>query len=100
MSNDNALGWRGKQVRHVDGRTGRIRCEFVGFMYAALTIDASDGAEEVVQLNTRCSDSGAKGWAWLCENFSEGAAWLPLGNHNEFDVVMADKQVNVKGPAA
>lgn len=92
MSNETILGWRGKQVRHLDGRTGRISGEFVGFMYASLTIDASDGTEEVVQLNTRRSDSGAKGWAWLCENFSEGPAWLPLGNHNDFGFQMDAKQ--------
>lgn len=78
------LGWQGKQVRHRDGRTGVIRAEYVGFGYVLLNIDATNGSEAVVLLNAHSGDGGATGWAWLCENFSGGPHWLPLGDHNDF----------------
>lgn len=76
------LGWVGKKMRHRDGRTGEIRKENVGFSFAALFIDVDGGGEAMVQLNTTGPDSGEVGWEWFCENFSGGACWLTLGDHN------------------
>lgn len=84
MSNDH--GWRGKSVRHLDGRTGTIRSEYTGFLHIALTIAVDAGGQAHIQLNANGQDSGDAGWAWLCAEFSGGPAWLPLGDHNGFGV--------------
>lgn len=84
-----SLGWRGKQVRHLDGRLGVISKEFIGHGHVSLHIEANNGSEAVVILDARSSDSGANGWAWLCENFSAGPHWLPLGDHNGFPAASA-----------
>lgn len=84
MSND--YGWRGKTVRHLDGRTGTIDMERTGFLHIALTIAVDAGEPAHVQLNANGQDSGDTGWAWLCPEFSGGPAWLPLGDHNKFGV--------------
>lgn len=89
----NKLGWCGKRVRHLDGRTGVIRIESVGFGHVSLHIDADDNSKAVVWLNARDLDGGAQGWAWLCENFDGGPHWLPLGNHNGFKAEPAAAEV-------
>lgn len=33
-----SLGWKGKRVKHADGRTGTIRTESRGFCFVGLTI--------------------------------------------------------------
>jgi len=83
-SNDH--GWRGRTVRHLDGRTGTIRSVYVGFLHLALTIAVDGGEEAHVQLNANSQDSGEAGWAWHWPDFSGGPAWLPLGDHNDFGV--------------
>lgn len=42
MSNDH--GWRGKSVRHLDGRSGTILSEYTGFLHItlAIAIDEAD----------------------------------------------------------
>ena len=90
MSNDH--GWRGKTVRHLDGRTGTIRRESTGFLCIALTIEVAGGGEARVQLNANGTDTGDTGWAWLCPEFSGGPAWLPLGDHNGFGVKQAEQE--------
>lgn len=75
-------GWRGKKVRNKDGREGVIRSEFAVLWYLTLTIKVSDGTEDKVELNADGKDGGSLGWEWWCENFSGGACWLPLGDHN------------------
>ena len=82
-------GWRGKRVKHQDGRYGRIVREFVGFGFLELTIEADDGSTASVVRGVTSSDSGARGWAWYSEAFSSGPSWLPLGDHNTFPVVAA-----------
>ena len=75
--------WKGIKVRNDDGRTGSITSDFTGFGFRALTIHVAPGTTEAnVQLNATGMDSGETGWEWLCENFSGGARWLPLGDHN------------------
>lgn len=77
-----SLGWKGKNVRHSDGRTGLIRAESPGFCHCGLSIAVDGGGEDRVQLNSNSSDSGSTGWEWLCEDFDGGPKWLPLGDHN------------------
>jgi hypothetical protein len=79
------LGWRGKRVKHDDGRTGEIRGEYAGFCHVALEI-AVDGSAATarVQLNTNGPDTGEAGWMW-CWHEAEGggkAEWAYLGDHN------------------
>ncbi|MBA9846779.1 hypothetical protein [Ralstonia pickettii] len=77
------LGWKGKRVKHADGRTGVIRSESCGFCFVGLTI-AIDGIEgtEWVQLNSNGPDTGAFGWCWNASIGEEPENWLPLGDHN------------------
>ena len=74
------LGWVGKQVRHVDGRTGTIRRE-IGRDFCELRIWCDDGTVDIVTLNAYGEDYGASGWRWWCPEFDMGAAWLPLGDN-------------------
>lgn len=76
------LGWRGKPVRNADGRQGRITGEHTVFSEAQLTITVDGGEKATVRLNSDGPDAGELGWEWLCEEFSGGARWLPLGDHN------------------
>lgn len=76
------LGWKGKRVQHQDGRQGVIAREDVWFGGVDLIISTGDGGTACVKLNTRGQDAGETGWSWWCENFSNGACWLPLGDHN------------------
>lgn len=69
-------------MRHFDGRTGEIRKENVGSASVALFIAIDGGGEAMIQLNASGSDSGETGWEWFCENYSSGACWLLLGDHN------------------
>lgn len=75
-------GWKGRQARNVDGRVGHIQRERPDFMGVELVIAVADGSTAKVQLNATHEDAGEKGWAWLCEEFSGGAAWIPLGGHS------------------
>lgn len=74
-------GWRGKQVRNSDGRTGVISSEDGFGAILDLHIKTSDGANVKVTLNARGSDTGEPRWQWWCPEFSPEAAWLPLGEH-------------------
>lgn len=76
------MGWKGTTVRNVDGRTGRISGEYVGFGHVSLRISDDAGSDAHVQLNTDGADSGSIGWLWLCEKFDGGPKWLPLGDHS------------------
>jgi hypothetical protein len=83
MKSATEYGWRGKRVRHAEtGKVGIIRREVSDFMGLDLRIEVDGGGEALVRLNARGGDGGASGWSWYCENFSEGSAWLPLGDHN------------------
>ncbi len=76
------IGWRGLRVRNPDGRKGRIARERPDFAGVDLVILLDTGGGDLVRLNARSGDSGSPGWSWLCKNFSGGATWLPLGDHN------------------
>lgn len=90
------LGWQGKAVKNVDGRTGKIASEWAGFLHIALTIAVDGGTEAFVQLNSDSNDTGEQGWAWHCPSFNQGPAWLPLGDHNTFGVVIDTPKSAVK----
>lgn len=75
-------GWKGREVRNVDGRRGTIRRERPDFMGVELVIEVEGGGAAKVQLNATHQDTGEKGWAWLHEEFSGGPAWIPLGGHS------------------
>lgn len=77
MTNNN--GWRGLTVRNVDGRTGKISREEGFGPWLDLHIQCTDGSTAKVTLNSGGPDSGDAGWQWWCPEFSEGAAWLRLG---------------------
>lgn len=77
-----SLGWTGLQVLNNDGRHGHIAKEDPWFGGVELTIITTDGATAYVRLNTNQTDSGELGWFWWCKNFTGGACWLPLGDHN------------------
>lgn len=77
--------WRGTKVKHEDGREGSIVSDYEGFLHRVLTIDVVGGGESFVQLNSNGPDTGEAGWSWWCEEFSEGARWLKLGDHAEVD---------------
>jgi hypothetical protein len=74
-----SLGWKGKTVRHKDGRTGCITGEYLGFCHVGLTIAVAEAKDSYVQLNTNGPDTGDAGWEWWCHNFSGGGKYLPLG---------------------
>lgn len=76
-------GWKGKKVRHDDGRTGVIEREDEWFAGDDLHIAVDGGGEAIVKLHARHQDAGEAGWHWLCENFGGGPRWLPLGDHNK-----------------
>ncbi|MBA9859434.1 hypothetical protein [Ralstonia insidiosa] len=78
------LGWKGKRVKHADGRSGVIRSESRGFCFVGLTIaiDGSD-ATEWLQLNSNGQDTGALGWSWDASFDDAPENWLPLGDHNK-----------------
>ncbi|WP_434716074.1 hypothetical protein [Paraburkholderia sp. A3RO-2L] len=83
MKDVNTLGWRGKPVRHTDGRTGVIAAENVGIWWCDLTIkvDNQDNTESIT-LNGRDPDFGATGWQWNYARPGEPEAWAFLGSHN------------------
>jgi hypothetical protein len=80
MLGESTLGWKGKTVRHTDGRAGRIVSEYAGFCHAALSIAVDGGGFARVRLNTNGPDAGEAGWEWWCDNFSGGGRFLPLGD--------------------
>lgn len=75
------LGWKGKKVRHADGRAGIIETAYAGFCHCTISIAVEGGGADTVQLNSTGFDSGSLGWEWLCEEFAGGPKWLPLGDH-------------------
>lgn len=78
-----SYGWKGKKVQHADGREGVIDKEDAWFAGVDLLIAVADGSRACVKLNATSQDSGETGWSWWCDNFSGGARWLPLGDHNQ-----------------
>lgn len=78
-----SLGWRGKRLKHIDGRTGIILRENVGGWWCSLTIEV-DGQEatESIDLDGTGSDSGAVGWQWNRALPGEPDRWVLLGDHN------------------
>ncbi len=76
---DNVHSWKGKNVRHLDGRTGVIATEDGFGPWLDLHIQCSDGTKATVTLNARGRDSGEAGWQWWCPDFGGRQAWLPLG---------------------
>lgn len=85
MPNDT---WRGVKMKHLDGRTGVITSDSVGFCHRSLTIRV-DGQEktEYLQLNSDGTDSGALGWQWLRSREGEPEAWALLGDHNPREAI-------------
>jgi hypothetical protein len=83
------MSWTGKIARNKDGREGRI-AEYVGFLHIALSIRCKEGGNGHVQLNSNGPDTGDTGWQWYCENFLDGPAWLPLGDHSGCEVEYID----------
>ena len=77
----NTDGWKGKKVRHIDGRHGVIEYEVPNIVGCDLKIRCADGSDASVRLMARGKDRGEAGWQWWCPEFSRGAAWLPLGDH-------------------
>lgn len=75
-------GWKGKQVRNKDGRTGRIRAEDGFGPILTLDIKVDGGGSAEVVLRSGSLDGGETGWEWFCDNFDGGARWLSLGDHN------------------
>lgn len=76
------MSWEGTKVQNKDGRNGVITSDYEGFLHRSLCIELEGGGEAFVQLNSNGPDTGEVGWSWWCENFSGGARWLPLGDHN------------------
>tara|TARA_R110000782_G_C14538090_1_gene383381 strand:- start:232 stop:513 length:282 start_codon:yes stop_codon:yes gene_type:complete len=76
------LGWRGKRVKHVDGREGKIRREFPGFCHVGLFIIDDDGGTAFVELNSNGPDTGESGWSWMMAHDGEPDRWAWLGDHN------------------
>lgn len=82
MQKEDDGGWNGTRVRHVDGREGVVSGSYEGFLHRGLTLTANGERLGYIQLNSDGSASGDAGWRWLCSSYSEGPAWLPLGDHN------------------
>jgi len=77
-------GWKGKHVKHADGRTGTIRTEVRGFLHLGLKIEIDGGDKtDWVQLNANGQDTGSKGWSWDAAHPGEPENWMPLGDHNK-----------------
>lgn len=77
------LGWKGKQVRHSDGRSGVIAAESISDGHCHLSIAVEGSVDVLVQLSQDGKDSGTLGWEWLCESFLGKPAWLPLGDQSK-----------------
>ena len=77
-----SYGWKGKKVKHTDGREGVIVKEDSWFGGVDLHIAIDGGGQDCVKLNAQHQDGGTLGWSWWCDNFTGGAQWLPLGDHN------------------
>jgi len=77
-----SYGWKGKKAKHTDGREGVITKEDFYFGGIALHINIEGGEQDCVLLNATLRDRGSPGWSWWCEDFSSGARWFPLGDHN------------------
>lgn len=75
-----AHGWLDVPVRNPDGRVGAISSEELLLGGRRLGITCADGTEGWVMLANNGNDRGEAGWQWWCPEFSEGAAWLPLGD--------------------
>jgi hypothetical protein len=73
-------GWRGKEVRNIDGRAGVISNEHQFGPWLDLIIECRDGTQAKVTLNAHGKDMGEAGWQWMCENFCRGPSWLPLSD--------------------
>lgn len=93
------MSWNGKKVRHTDGRSGKLR-ESAGFLHLSLEIRCDGGGCAYVQLNANGPDTGEQGWQWLCENFLDGPAWLPLGDHSGCEVEYVDPSQDRRTQAA
>ena len=87
MKEISGLGWRGKSVNHVDGRTGVILKEFVGGWWCDLTLRV-DGQDTTESVSLGCDgDSGATGWKWNTGQPGEPERWSFLGKHNTADAL-------------
>lgn len=75
-------GWKGEQVRNKDGRRGLVQGETAVGPMLTLHIRVEDGSTARVVLNADSRDGGETGWEWFCKDFSGGARWLTLGDHN------------------
>lgn len=61
------MGWRGIVVKHRSGLTGVVSESWSGFLHVGLKIQADDGQEHFVQLNSNGPDTGEQGWLWLMD---------------------------------
>lgn len=86
-------GWKGKQVRHKDGRTGKILAEEGIGPALTLNIGVEGGDYAAVVLCANSQDGGEQGWEWFCDNFEGGARWLPLGDHNGPEKQMTTEEI-------
>jgi hypothetical protein len=71
------LGWKGKKVKHEDGREGVVIREDINFDYCICTVQLPEGVTRFT-LCANKDDRDAAGWAWWCEKFDGGARWLPF----------------------
>ncbi|MHD0644376.1 hypothetical protein ACYPKM_01915 [Pseudomonas aeruginosa] len=78
--------WVGKEMRHTDGRTGKIIREFEGFGYLALTIRLNDGSDVHIELCAIGRDKNTHGWEWHCTTHDDGPKWIKIGDQEAIDV--------------
>jgi hypothetical protein len=72
------LGWKGKKVKHEDGREGVIIREYINFDFCDCTVRLTDGSTASFMLCVNENNKKAEGWSWWCEQFAGSPKWLPF----------------------
>jgi hypothetical protein len=68
-------GWKGKKVKHGDGREGSIIREYADFDYISCTIRLTDGNETSFLLSSS-GNRDTEGWSWYAEDGAGSGRWL------------------------
>ncbi len=82
---DDYAGWKGIQVRHLDGREGIVDCESI-YIDGARDLWVNVGQERPISirlsgsLNGWQKDKNTEGWEWLCTAYADGPKWLAFSD--------------------
>jgi len=68
-------GWKGKKVKHIDGRLGAIIREYADFDYISCTVRLTDGTDTSFLLSVS-GNRDTEGWSWFDEASSGSGRWF------------------------